>query len=169
MPQPEFVPVKPVDEVREDSPMPSADEWRADRPAEITTVFAPVAQKFGRPGPDQGYGLKLARSLTPKLKLTTNEHSEDAIAGCLGVALQRAAFYGRAPVIFDFEHAFSLWGFLGEPPQDLIDYRKPLFEAASHHYWDQRLIADAVPESTLRLTHTEVARRQDDWRELINV
>lgn len=169
MPQPEFVPVKPVDKVRAESLIPSPDEWRADRPAEIKSVFAPAGDALGTPGPDQGYVLKLARSLKPSLKLAKHEHSEDAIAGCIAVALRRAASFGRAPVIYDLELAFTLWGFLGEPPEDLVEYRKPLFEAASHHYWDQREIASLVPESTLRLSHTEVAARQDDWRELINV
>lgn len=169
MPQPEFVPVKQVDKVRGEALIPSPDEWRADRPAEITSVFAPTGTALGNPGPDQGYALKLAQALKPGLKLAKGEHAEDAIAGCLAVALNRAALFGRAPVIYDLELAFTVWGFLGEPPEDLVAFRKPLFEAASHHYWDQRAISDAVPESTLRLSHKEVAARQAEWRELITV
>jgi len=37
--------------------------------------------------------------------------------------------------------------------------RGPLFQAASHHYAEQRAIVDQVPESTLRSTHQDVARR----------
>ncbi len=169
MPQPEFVPVKQVDKVRRESLIPTPDEWRANRPAEIESVFAPSGAALGNPGPDQGYALKLAKTLAPKLALSSHEHTEDAVAGCLAVALKRAALFGRAPVIYDLELAFTLWGFLGEPPEDLIEHRKPLFEAASHHYWDQRAIVAAVPESTLRLSHTEVAARQSDWRDLIIV
>ncbi len=169
MPQPEFVPVKDADAVRPEDVLPPADEWRADRPAEITTIFAPNEQRFGHPGPDQGYGLKLARHVAAKAKLGPHEHKEDAVAGCLAVGLQRAALFGRAPMVYDFQLAFTLWGYLGDAPADLIEYRTPLFEAASHDYWDQRRIADAVPEATLRLSPADVAARISNWRNLINV
>ena len=66
--------------------------------------------------------------------------------------MRRAARFGRAPVIHDLTLAFTLWGFLGGAPADLVAAREPLFRAASHHYQVQRTIADCVPESTLRLT-----------------
>ncbi len=84
----------------------------------------------------------------------------------MAVALRRAALFGRAPVIYDLEMAFTLWGFLGDPPADLVEYRKSLFQAASHDYWAQRPIADAVAESTLRLTPVQVREQMSDWRSL---
>jgi hypothetical protein len=61
-----------------------------------------------------------------------------------------------------------VWGFLGDAPADLVALRTPLFQAAAHHYADQRAIVDRVPESTLRLTHGEVARRfPSEWRALL--
>src|SRR6185437_6463075 len=102
-----------------------------------------------------------------RLKLADNEHAEDAVAGCLGTALKRASLFGRAPVIYDFELAYTLWGFLGDAPEDLVEFRKPLFEAASHHYIDQRNITDAVPESTLRMTPSQVAASIGEWKKLI--
>lgn len=169
MPVPDFVPVRPLDAVRPDERLPVPDRWTPTRPAEIKTVFQPGGAQLGSPGPDQGYGLKLARRFTRRLHLTYNEHADDAVAGCLVVGLKRASLFGRAPTIYDFEHAYGLWGFLAEAPSELIAFRKPVFAAASHHYEDQRAIADAVPEATLRMTPAEVAERVAEWRSLLTV
>jgi hypothetical protein len=92
----------------------------------------------------------------------------DAITGCLGVALRRASLFGRAPVIHDLELAFRIWGFLGDAPAELVELRRPLFQAASHHHADQRKIVDSVPEETLRMSHTDVAARfPGEWRALL--
>jgi len=124
---------------------------------------------MGATGPDLGYGLKLAHRFTDRLELTEGISAEDAVAGCFPVGTKRSVIFGRAPVIYDFELAFTLWGFLGGAPSDLIEARRPLFNACSHHYWDQRDIADAVPESTLRLTPKDVAQRLPTWRSLITL
>ena len=39
--------------------------------------------------------------------------------GCLNIALKRASMFGRAPVIYDLEFAYSLFGFLGGAPAEL--------------------------------------------------
>lgn len=173
MTQPKFVPAAPGENVRRgdqnDVPYPVPEGWEALRPAEINGVTQPEGPLLGSAGPDQGYGLKLARRLKDELLLTEHEHAEDAVAGCLGTALKRARLYGRAPVIYDFQLAYTLWGFMGEPPADLVAYRKPLFEAASHHYEVQRAITDAVADSTLRMTPADVATRIGEWRTLITV
>ncbi|MEX2658761.1 MAG: hypothetical protein WD232_03615, partial [Acidimicrobiales bacterium] len=63
---------------------------------------------------------------------------------------------------------FTIWGFLGEAPPELVELRRPLFQAAAHHYAEQRAIVDMVPEATLRLSHAEVVRRfPADWRALL--
>jgi hypothetical protein len=103
------------------------------------------------------------------LQLQPGEHGADAIAGCLGVALRRAARFGRAPVIYDLEVAFTLFGFLGDRvPDDLVSFRRPYFGAASHDYWDQRDIADLVIDATYDLTPAAVRERQSagGWRSL---
>ncbi len=144
------------------------DGWRQDRPAEITKPGAPTGRRFGTPGPDQGYALKLAELFEERLELGPGEHAEDAIAGCLGVALRRAALFGRAPVVHDLELAFTLWGFLGGAPPELVELRMPLFQGVSHDYDRQREIAERVSESTLRLTPAAVRERLSEWRAFIN-
>ena len=125
---------------------------------------------FGVTGPDQGYALKLVRTLGPSIVLDQGEHLADATAGCLGVGLKRAALFGRAPVIDDLRVAFGAWGFLGGAPAELLAYRRPLFDGIAHDRVAQRGIVDRVPESTLRLTPAEVqSRLPAEWRVLLAV
>jgi len=168
MAQPEYVPIDADDRVRPVERLPVPDRWVQDRPAEIVGNEVPRGKRFGSPGPDQGYGLKLARQFDGRLKLAEGESAEDAVAGCLGVALKRASLFGRAPVVYDLELALGLWGFLDDAaPAELVDFRKSLFQSASHHYWDQRGIVDRVPESTLRMAPADVRARLADWRSLL--
>lgn len=167
MAQPEFVQAPPSERVRAGDVMPVPTRWRADRPADQHGPTRSARAHMGTTGPDLGYGLKLARRFHDRLQLTEGISAKDATAGCFAVGAKRSALFGRAPMIYDFELAFTLWGFLGAAPPDLIVARKPLFESCSHHYWDQRGIADAVPESTLRLTPKEVAQRLPSWQSLV--
>lgn len=169
MAAPDYVPVADADRVRPGEHVPPARRWTPDRPGEIPGLAPPEGNQFGNTGPDQGYGLTLAKRFVDKLVLTKGEHAVDAVAGCLPVALKRAALFGRAPVVHDLELAFTLFGFLGDAPDDLVSHRKPLFAEASHHYWDQRALADAVPDSTLRLSPGEIRARLSVWQDLITV
>jgi hypothetical protein len=167
MAAPDYVPVAQGDRPREPLDTPGHDGWTATRPADLTGR-QPSGPYFGNQGPDQGYGLTLAERFQDRLLLADGEDSHDVVAGCLGVGLARASLFGRAPVIYDMELAYGLWGYLDTPPADLVAYRKPLFAGASHHYWDQRQIVDQVPESTLRLTPADVRRRLAEWRTLLS-
>lgn len=169
MPQPDYVPLRSVDRVRPTERLPVPEPWTPDRPAEVRSVHQPTGPLFGNAGPDQGFGIKLARHFGSRLRLAENELSEDAVAGALAVGLKRASIFGRAPVVHDFEFAYRLFGFLDGAPPDLIAARRPLFEAASHHYEHQRALADCVPEATLRLTPAQVADRLGEWRSLLQL
>jgi hypothetical protein len=165
---PKFVPVATVGAFRGDSALPPAEEWKSDRPAELAEG-SPSSARMGRPGPDQGYAIKLANTFHGKLQLTEGEDEHDAIAGCLGVALKRASMFSRAPVIHDLRVAFNTFGYLTKAPADLVELRKARIEAVGHHYEIQREIADLVPEETLRMTPEAVARRVDggNWKSLL--
>jgi hypothetical protein len=165
--QPSFVPVVEADQVRRAYQLDVPSIWTASRPSELRGTRAPAGAFLGTPGPDQGFALKLARRFADRVVLAPGEHVEDALSGCTAVAMRRAAAFGRAPVIHDLTLAFTLWGFLPGAPDGLIEFREPLFRAASHHYQVQRTIADCVPESTLRLTPEQVAGRIGEWRELL--
>lgn len=168
MAAPDYVPTPLSEQPRESLRLPPPRKWMADRPADLQRG-QPVGPKLGRPGPDQGYLLKLAERFVERVELAEGEHAEDAIAGCAAIAMRRAALFGRAPVSVDLEAALRLWGFLGGAPDDLVQHRHRIFAGAAHHYWDQRAVTDLVPDETLRLTPAQVADRLPDWRQLLNV
>ncbi len=143
--------------------------WTQSRPSELRGTGQPSGARLGSPGPDQGYALKLARRFIDRIELAAGESPDDAVAGCTAVATRRAAGFGRAPVVHDLTLGFTLWGFLGGAPRDLVAARGPLFRSAAHHYEAQRTIADCVRPDTLRLTPEQVAARLPEWRELIEL
>jgi hypothetical protein len=167
--QPAHVPVQASDRVRPSALLPPPVPWYQDRPAEETTLAPPEGPRFGSTGPDLGYGLKLARRLEPKLTLAGGEHMKDVVAGCFACGSRRAATFGRAPVIYDMEWAYTIWGYLGGAPDDLITWRKPVFRGASEHYWNQREIVDAVRHETLKLTPVQAREGLTNWREMFIV
>jgi len=167
--QPNHVPVQASDRVRPSALLPPPVAWYQERPAEQTELAQPRGPRFGSTGPDLGYGLKLARRLIPRLQLTEGEHEDATVAGCFACGTRRSAQFGRAPVIYDMEWAYTLWGFLGGAPDDLVSWRKRMFSGAAEHYWDQREIVDAVRLETLALTAAQVRERLGSWKELLIV
>lgn len=171
MAAPKFAPISPTASPRSyASPDHVPDRWMPDRPGSITGL-QPRGDRLGTQGPDQGFALRIASRLAPNVKLQPGEHLDDAVRGCLGIALRRASIFSRAPVVHDLTIAFTMWGFFDEqPPADLVEVRRSLFEGvghAQHHYAEGRHIADLVPEATLRRTPQQVADRYPaEWREL---
>jgi len=144
--------------------------WSPDRPG-IVDGLQPQGDRLGSQGPDQGYALTIAKKLAPKVKLSADEDLDDAIRGCVLIALRRASLFSRAPVVHDLDIAFTMWGFYDDkPPAELVARRTDLFEGVgnvNHHYSAGRKIADLVPESTLRLTPSAVADAYPArWQEL---
>lgn len=171
MAAPQYVPVPPAARVRSyESPDHVPTAWMPDRPAELKGR-QPAGGRLGAQGPDQGYALVIAERFRSQLRLTQGEHADDAIAGCSAIALRRASRFGRAPVRYDFDVAFTAWGFLdASPPADLVAARKRAFEgvANAHHYELLRAVADAVPMDTLELTPAQVqAAYPARWRALV--
>jgi len=168
MTQPSFAPVPNADRVRPSLRLRTPSEWRANRVAELRGPQDPQGPSEGRPGPDQGYALKLGHDLfAGRLELTPGEHAEDAVYGCAMVASSRSAMFGRAPVAPDLEMALTLFGFLGGAPQDLIVWRIPHFGSVAHHYDEQRKLVAAVPEFTLKMTAETVRAQLSEWRNLL--
>ena len=172
MAAPEFVPLKPLADVRVyESPPRRPDQWLADRPGDLEGR-QPHGDQLGVQGPDQGYALKLADDVFRPLLKTGSVRVDDAIAGCLGIALKRASLFGRAPTAHDLRAAFAMWGFLGDDPEpELVALREQWFAevAHPHHYAEARRIADAVPDDVLRRSHTDIESEyaRGGWRSLI--
>ncbi len=169
MAQPEFVPVPEIDEVRPAEQVPPPTRWMATRAGEVVGTAQPEGDGFGSQGPDQGYALFLAKRFADKLELVAGEHTADVVAGCVAVAMKRASVFGRAPVVYDLEVAFTVWGYLGGAPTAVVQKRVALFAEAQHHYWKRRAIADAVPESSLRMTPVMVSSALASGNELLSL
>lgn len=156
-----------------ESPPRREGAWRAVRPAETVDAGQPRGDRFGRQGPDQGYALRLVSNFKDKVLLAPGEQLDDAVAGCVAVAMKRASLIGRAPVVHDLTAAFTIWGYLDESPADeLVAVRKRLFEEVSsdHHYLERREIVDAVPDDVLRKPHKTIAdEHAKDWRSLLRL
>jgi hypothetical protein len=168
MTQPSYVPIGEAAQVRPAYRLRTPRDWRQDRVAELLTPGQPHGRDLGVPGPDQGYALLVAHELfAHRLQLSPGITAEDALVAGAAVAGARSSVFGRAPVGKDVELGLVLFGFLGDAPADLIEWRAPLLQAAAHHYRQQRRIVEAVPESTLRLTPDQVRARLADWRSLV--
>jgi hypothetical protein len=163
MAAPEYVPRPKDDRPRVyESPPWRQEAWFADRPGELAGP-QPQGPRFGYPGPDQGFALRLARHFEGKLVLTPGEHEADAVAGCVEIANKRASLFGRAPVIHDLSVAFMIWGFLAEADPELVRLRKRYFSAVSspQHYSDRRRVADVVPVAVLQMSPDELRSALD--------
>jgi hypothetical protein len=168
MTQPNYVPIVEPDQVRPAYRLRTPGDWRAARVSDLRGPELPRGRELGIPGPDQGYAFLLAHTLfEDRLELTEGITAEDALVGCCEVASARAALFGRAPVAKDIELALVLFGFLGGAPEELVTWRAVLFQAAAHHYDQQRMIVAVVPTETLRLTPDEIRGRLSQWRSLL--
>ena len=172
MAAPQFVPVDPVAQPRSYAgPAHVPDSWTAGRPASFTGR-QPTGPRLGVPGPDQGYALLLAARLHSRVIVSDGESVDDALSGCLGIALRRASLYGRAPVIHDLTIALTIWGYLDPtPPPELVKARAHAFEGLhhiAHHYAEARALVDQTPEETLRMKPEQVATAYPaQWRDLV--
>ncbi len=90
------------------------------------------------------------------------------MAGCVAVAMRRAALVGRAPVVHDLTVAFTMFGFFDPTPDvALTRARSHAFAQieSHHHYSERRQVVDAVDEDSLRQPHGTIASRYEaDWR-----
>ncbi|MEM7096222.1 MAG: hypothetical protein AAF567_24665 [Actinomycetota bacterium] len=170
MSQPQNVPLSPVATPHYASPPRRDREWAANRPGDVFASGQPDGDLLGSQGPDQGFAIKLAKSLEDEVSLTSGEHFDDTVAGCVAVALKRASSFGRAPTIHDVRCAFTIFGFLdSEAPKDLVTLRKSLFEEVHHphHYAERRAIADAIPTEFLRRPHAKILDDASDWESVL--
>ena len=170
MTQPDYVPLQAPDRVRASDRLSTPRAWRAERPGDLTEMKPPSGTGFGSSGPDQGYGLKLARRFHDRLVLGAGEDVHDVELGCFACATKRSASFGRAPVIYAFEWAYTLWGYLGGAADALVGWRTPLFKGVGHSYIEQRRVVDLVADPTYAMTPAAVAAAVagDGWRTLFS-
>jgi hypothetical protein len=174
MSAPEYVPIKPVQTARSyTSPPRRPESWLPVRPGDLGGEGQPLGERYGTPGPDQGYVYKLLHLFETKVYLMEDETWQDAKVGAATVALKRAALFGRAPVVHDVTVGFGVWAFFeADPPAELAAARRRYFAGLSHsdHYVERLAVADAVPPDVLRRSHTDVLQQvAKDWRVLLRI
>lgn len=172
MAAPDYVPTDPIRRARVyHSPPRRPESWSAGRPGDLPDG-QPIGERMGSQGPDQGYVYKLVPLFDDRLYLG-DVHRDDAVAGCVAVALKRAAHFGRAPVVHDLTIAFTLFGFLdAEAPTELVEARRPWFAQvnSSHHYAERREVADRVSVDVLAGPPAAIdLLYETDWRKNLNL
>lgn len=173
MAAPESVPTSPTAPKAYQSPPRRSESWQADRPGEVLDGGQPSGPRFGSPGPDQGYALKLVHQFDGRVHLADGEDIHDVESGVVAVAMRRSSLFGRAPVIHDLTIAFTIFGFLDKnAPAGLVDVRRRLFQGVHIpvHYVETRTLVDTVREDALRLTPQRVtAAYQNDWQSQLHL
>jgi hypothetical protein len=161
-----YVPTRPEDAPRRSVAVPPAQGWRAVRPGDLAPGW-PDGCLLGSPAPDAGYALTLARFFHDRLTLAPPETVHDAETVASEVAIKRAGLFGRAPVRVDLEHAFTLFGWLGDAPADLVEWRRLTVAGMGEDYFRRRALVDRVPSDVLRRSPQEVRQSLSRWREML--
>ncbi len=147
---------------------PVAHSWSRPRTGTVTPHDRSARHLLGTPGPGQGYALLLVREKASKIVIAEGEHHEDVVIGLSALIGKRATAFGRSPIVYDVDFFVQLFGFDGTADADLLEFRKMYFKGAGHSYIVQRQLADAIPESTLKLVPDALSSVKD-WRQLFSV
>ena len=167
-----YVPTRPEDAPRRSVAIPAAAGWRAVRPGDIDPevgVGGRGGVLFGTPGPDSGYALTLAKWFHDQIAAVFPETAHDAECLAAAVAMRRGGFFGRAPVRTDVELGLTLFGWLGEAPADLVEWRRKAVANVSHDYPRRVTLVEAIPEWVLRQRPDQVRGRLSDWKHLLGL
>jgi hypothetical protein len=167
-----YVPTRPEDAPRRSVAIPPADGWHAVRPGDIDPdVGSPCkGVLFGTPGPDSGYALTLAERFGDQITAVAPETVHDAEALAAHVAMRRGGIFGRAPVRADVELGLTLFGWLGDPPADLVEWRRFAAANVGHDYPRRTALVEQIPEWVVRQRPDQVRERiATDWRHLLGL
>jgi hypothetical protein len=164
-----YVPTRPEDAPRRSVAIPPAAGWLADRPGDIDPAVGSGRKGvlFGTPGPDSGYALTLAEHFHDQITATFPETVHDAQSLAAQVAMRRGGVFGRAPVRADLELGFLLFGWLGDAPADLVEWRRKAVAGVAHDYARRMNLVEAIPEWVIRQRPDQIRDRLSDWKHLL--
>ena len=166
-----YVPTRQEDAPRRSVAIPPAAGWLAVRPGDIDPAVGSGRKGvlFGTPGPDSGYALTLAERFHDQITATFPETVHDAEQLAAQVAMRRGGVFGRAPVRADVELGLLLFGWLGDAPAELVEWRRKAVAGAAHDYARRVRLVEAIPEWVIRQRPDQVAERQPDWKHLLGL
>src|SRR5215813_7951688 len=96
--------------------LPASRAWKVGRPGDATgpeAAGASASARFGRPGPNVGYALRLVDLRRDALAPAEHEEGHDMVSVVAELAMRRAASFGRAPTVRDVDVAGRLLGYSG--------------------------------------------------------
>ena len=170
MTQPDYVPLEHGTRVRAFDELKVPGPWLAKRVSEVKAFKgSPVEQgkHLGIPGPGSGFALKLTKVSLEGVQIDASEHYGDVERVISSVAMKRAAFFSRAPVIFDVKFALKLFGYSksqeSQESQELVKFRSEIISGCAHDYFKVRRLLEMIPITTLGLSPDEI--RISTWRE----
>jgi hypothetical protein len=166
-----YVPTRPEDAPRRSVAIPPAAGWRAVRPGDLDPAAGPgcIGALFGTPGPDSGYALTLAERFHDQITVVRPETVHDAEAIAAQVAMRRGSLFGRAPVRADVELGFTLFGWLGDAPADLVEWRRLTVAGVDHDYVRRVTLVESIPDAVIRQRPDQIRARLSDWRKLLGL
>ena len=166
-----YVPTRPEDAPRRSVAIPPAVGWRAVRPGDLDPA-EPIRKKgnlFGTPGPDGGYALTLAERFHDRIRAVFPETVHDAEVLGAQFAMRRGGVLGRAPIQPDVELGLTLFGWLGDPPADLVEWRRLAVTNVGHDYARRTTLIEAIPEWVVRHRVDDIRARMGEWRHLLGL
>ena len=81
--------------------------------------------------------------------------------------MRRAGVFGRAPVRTDLELGFVLFGWLGDPPPEMVEWRRKAVAGVAHDYARRVSLVEAIPEWVIRQRPDQIRERMSDWKHLL--
>jgi hypothetical protein len=164
-----YVPTRPEDAPRRSVAIPPASGWRSVRPGDFDAAAEPGRKGtlFGTPGPDSGYALTLAKRFSDRITAVPPETVHDAEIVGAQVAMRRGGLFGRAPIALDVELGLTVFGWLGDAPADLVEWRRLAMAGIGHHYPRLITLVEAIPEAVIGSKPEEVRGRLGEWRQLV--
>jgi hypothetical protein len=166
-----YVPTRPEDAPRRSVAIPPASGWKADRPGDLDPAAAAgrTGMLFGNPGPDSGYALTLAGRFHDRITVAAPETVHDAEMIGAQVAMRRGGLFGRAPIATDVEIGLTLFGWLGDAPADLVEWRRLAVAGIGHDYPRRISLVEAIPAPVICQTPEQIRARHSDWRQLLGL
>jgi hypothetical protein len=166
-----YVPTRPEDAPRRSVAIPAAAGWRAVRPGDLDPAAGPGRKGvlFGTPGPDAGYALTLVERFHDRITVARPETVHDAETVGASVAMRRGGLFGRAPMGLDVEVGLALFGWLGDAPAELVEWRRLAVAGIAHDYPRLNALVETIPEGVIRSTPADIRGRLGEWRQLLGL
>lgn len=152
----DFIFKRMIDEPRHEQNMPEGIDtpapkgWLASGPGYVgKDQIIRHGKLIGHAGPNIGFAITLAKRASKNWYLVKGEHIEDVEILLAEIAMRRASFFGRAPIVGDIGFASHLFGFHGEPEQGEEHWRPKFVHGTGHDEHKRRIIVNSIPEEII--------------------